>query len=350
MSCRYVAAAALLLGLVTSTEAEEERSVLTSLQDARAIAATVDELPPIERERLQQLRDQFSQLTVAQQQQMRELHRRLWDSPKGEQLFGILERYRDWLSSLSAGQRDDLLALPVPQRIQAISRLKAEQDASRLAEQSDELVQSDAEVVVWVRKLVQDREVEIIRLLPPDVRAHLESMANHKQKSRVLMYAAARHAVFRELEPPSPQELGNLMAGLSLKARQHLESVSDPEQKMAIIYRWIETSWRSRHRYLKISEAKLESFYANELTSDERELLDRLPAEEMQEKLKQSYIESRLERLRGSVRRPDGSIGPPPRFEGPRDHPPGGPPDGRRGPPNRGPNRANPGRHRPPQR
>lgn len=303
---------------------EDDPAVLVSSHDAREVARTLDSLSPLDRNRLQRLSTQFQRLNPDEQDRMRKLHRELWDSPDGQRLFGVLERYRDWLTTLSAGQRDDLLALSCQDRVAAIGQIKAEQDAKRFSEQAQGLTQSDAQAVGrWLRDYLTRNSEHILQQLPTEMQNHIRGIESKQRKMKTLMMAAIRHQLLRDLPPPQPDEMAELMEQLSPAARQHLESLNSSRDRLVTVRGWIEANWNSRFRYARVTDEQLEQLYTS-LPADEQERLDRLPAEEMRSALRHLHHEQRMLR-RG---RP-GEGGPrPPHFEGQRGPPP--PPRGRR--------------------
>lgn len=90
----------------------------------------VHQMPQIERDRLQRNWETFQQLSVAQQQEVRELHIQISNQP--ESVHALLETYAIWLQTLSPGERDDLRrAATAPERIALVRQFKSKQDETR---------------------------------------------------------------------------------------------------------------------------------------------------------------------------------------------------------------------------
>jgi hypothetical protein len=320
----FMAAQLFMVAPAQARPDEDEPAALVSLRDAREVARALDSMSPIERDRLQRMRTQFESLSAEEQDRMRQLHQQLWESPDGQRLFGVLERYRDWLTTLSAGQRDDLLALSAEHRVAAIGRMKAEQDAKRFAEQAPGLTQSDAQAVGrWLRDYLVQNAENILQQLPDEVERHIRSVDNKQRQMKFLTMVAIRHQLLRHLPPPRPEELQQLLKSLSPAARQHLESLDSTPDRLAMVRGWIEANWNSRFRYSRVTDEQLEKFYMS-LPADEQEQLDRLPAPELQASLRRLYHEQRMMRRPPSPpgRRPEAGGPRPPRFDGQRGPPP----------------------------
>ncbi|MBI1344808.1 hypothetical protein GC163_00815 [bacterium] len=90
----------------------------------------VHQMPEIERDRLQRNWETFQQLTVEQQQAIRELHIAIASEP--EAIHALLETYAIWLQTLSPGERDDLRrATSSGERIALVRQFKSRQDETR---------------------------------------------------------------------------------------------------------------------------------------------------------------------------------------------------------------------------
>jgi len=90
----------------------------------------VQQMPQIERDRLQRNWETFQQMSAAQQQAIRELHLQIASQP--ESVHALLETYAIWLQTLSPGERDDLRrAESAPARIALVRQFKSKQDETR---------------------------------------------------------------------------------------------------------------------------------------------------------------------------------------------------------------------------
>lgn len=331
----------LLILLPVPGRAQDDVTALVRMQDAREIATVVKSLPVDQQSRLQRLNEQFANLPKAEQNRLRQLHRELWESEHGSRLYGVLERYRDWLATLSAGQRDDVLSLPIEERVAAIERIKNQQHAERFANQAQGLVPSDtATVGRWLRDYVVAHEQDFLKLLSPDMRKRITDSKNPQRRTRSLMILVGKNQLMKQVSPPRPEEFDELIQRLSPTAKKRLESATDGQARIEIVHNWMEASLNSRVRFFKISAEMLDKFYTKELNPDQQERLDRLPATEMQSELRRMFIDSRMKRMMdqggpGHEGRERGRGGPPHMRDDGQPPPFGRPPDGPRRRPER---------------
>ena len=80
----------------------------------------IQEMSPGQRETAQRNQERFKQLPKQEQDRLRAMHDSISKTPDGEQLRQVMLRYHEWLKTLPAGERFDLLSLPPEKRIEQI--------------------------------------------------------------------------------------------------------------------------------------------------------------------------------------------------------------------------------------
>jgi hypothetical protein len=146
------------------------------------------------------------------------------------------------------------------------------------------------------------------------------------------------------LPQPSPEQVDHLVQQLSEKAQERFRSQSDDSQRQRLVQQWIQAAQLCRWLPPPVSEEELQRFFVEDLSSDERESLEKLPRELLSRELKRRYFHHQLrrrlpgnefERGRPPGERPRRPYGRP-SFD--HDRPPRNGRD-RGGPPRRGPER-----------
>lgn len=288
--------------------------------------AYVASLSTAEQEQLLARWESFQKLDPARQQELRALHDELNRQPDAEQLRGVLERYAQWLASLSAVQRAELEKLPAKERIARIKQLQQEQSLM----QARQLSADD------MRAIGQWMQQRLLESVPETYRAQLEQMSEAERHRTLVRLAMQRWMQRdpRERQPLSAADVAELRSHLSPEGQARLDRIDVADRQM-LVADWVRASvWRQLSPRdgggaggrTNVDEQELRRFYHEELSETQREHLLELPADEMQRQLRQMYFQ-RGERF-GPGPRPDFGRGGPPQGQERR----GPPPDDRRGP------------------
>lgn len=327
-------AAACLVGCIlgwcdlTCAQADEDPQGASPdrLDKTRAVAnikSRLSQMSAVERDRLERQRQQFDRLSDSDQEKMRKLHERLCNDPEGDRLFQVLQHYREWLTTLSPGERDDLMAKEPAARAVAIAKMKTQQDARNFAHQADGLSESDATSVFrWIEGYVNKHQSVLMEHIPQEVKRRLGRL-DEQRRAQAMVFAVARHRAMRHLPEPTDEDFELLMPQLSSQAKQKLESAEQGAERVEMIKTWIEASWQARFQYAKVDRESLQRFFREQLTAEDREQLERLPAKEMHERLLWMYRSRRQFRGIGRPPPPPGQQGSPrdgrpPRRDSPR--------------------------------
>lgn len=270
---------------------------------ANAITASSDlrtqvvKLGATEREELLRHLESFDRLGPEDKRNMCQLHRQLNDLSNRDSLLGILLRYSEWLRSLPAGQRVELLGLPTPERIDEITRLVQQQERQRLdefAERGLRAADRDA-ILAWMNGVIRRREGEILSLLLPEVRRRAVRM-DGADRRRMLILTLRRRAVqqrdFLQGLEFSAAEIDKLSARLSLEAGRTLHEVPSDAERRALQRRWITAAFVSRMT-ARIRSDELMQFWKS-LDTSQRDSLERLPRDRMRSELQRMLIRQRF--------------------------------------------------------
>jgi hypothetical protein len=313
--------------------------------------ARIERMDAERKQRLRKAQGQFEALDPAEQEELRELSRKIEAHPQADQLLTVMERYCEWLSTLSVYERDELRELPPAEKIEKIKELRARKANRRKGwaggrgrfggERLWKLAsQEEAALGRWIDQYAGRNLPKLLEALPEPGRQELLD-----ELQRVEDDPNARRKLFARLwmrwqlaEPgrPMPIEesaLEQLQSELSAEIRESLEKFR-PEARRFFVRSLIGTF------VFLHSQEELSEHLQNELTPEERDRLTTLPPEEARRLLWWHYVRSKLPdgvppfsghhrpgwRPGGFFGRPSGGpSGPRGGFDR-RKRPPGGPP------------------------
>jgi hypothetical protein len=149
----------LVAGLVLIGQVDLASSPEDSRRDnQQRLASMSDE----ELSELKSHKQRFDALSPSEQDQLRQLHAQLSNHPQEAQLRVVLDRYYEWLKTLNATERAELLSLTSDQRIDRIRELRQEQRGERFSLVIDELSADDrTKLFQWVENLARQKQADI---------------------------------------------------------------------------------------------------------------------------------------------------------------------------------------------
>ncbi len=254
----------------------------------QALKGMISQMPVADKERLLRFYDRFSRLSEEEQQRLRQLHAALQHDPDAATLQRVMENYYDWLQTLSAYRRAELLDLKPKDRLAAVEkRWQSERRRDgdrRLSDKENEAL------LAFLQEFAARHESEF-----------LAAQSDPKQRARLAnLGPGLRHlAFFREVwqpwmaaggktPPPMMTEAdwGRLKAALSPSMREKLEKMPAAEQwrsladwlRMAVQQRAFTRGPRS---HTLDEDQRLLEFFEHGLSDDERDRLLAMPSEEM---------------------------------------------------------------------
>jgi len=258
---------------------------------------------PEAKARLANLQQRLSNLKPQRRQEIARLYDQIVAQANAEERLNTLRNYHKWVRQLTPGQQNDLLALPVDQRMQRIERHRAdlETSAERRREQQQRLQQMAPltphdvkNLGRWFMAVAQQHREEVLQVglrrpweVPP-----LRDAVAHR---RLFYFTKALHWL-RSTADLDSLGLKRLQAQLSSEPARILSEAQDEEQKRRLLAGWVFTAMRvitvsKDIGEPMVGEEELEEFFSHVLSSDQREHLLSLPQDEFERKLRQLYFE-----------------------------------------------------------
>ena len=316
-------AGTLVLGLLVSRALGEDPPALAepprplgTLVDDREVQKAVRALSPAGKEALRKKQERFEALSSKERQRLREFHRELWGRPDAERLYVVLKDYHEWLKTLPAAERADILELPPSERVTRIRQLQQLGPPAR-PDVNVPLTFEDVRALSgWAMRYVERHQQEIIAQFPAEIQQRWSQGQDSRWRRGMLLMAVMRGK--SGLPVPTAAEIEDLAAHLSPAPRAQLRECASDEQRLKLIQSWLRFSRSSIFRRLpRTNPEQLMQFYLHELSPEQRAQLEPLPPAEMQAALRRMFLEYHAtgDVPRG-LRPPD--WGPPPNGDGPR--------------------------------
>ena len=194
-------------------------SAVTVASDRSDAIERIGQMTQQERQEIQNKRKRFEQLSVDEQKKVRTLHEQIEQHDSRQKLVTAMNRYNEWLKTLSASQRAELLEMPKEKRLEQIRILKGKSDRERLSRMiSANLTKDDmSHVASWIQEFAKGHRPELLEAMPDKMRRGLRD----KFDARIQFFLL--HNAFRKngkLPNPSDAEIESLVNGLSSEARK----------------------------------------------------------------------------------------------------------------------------------
>ena len=309
-SCRSLLLIAAMMAGVGSGWSDEPSRELGCLQDAREIRVALEQLDHAEREQLRRQSKTFAGLPDREKRRLRAFHAHLMATDDPERLYGLMKRYRDWLGSLSANERAEIMDLPMEDRVAAIKAKMVAMSSQPLpaSELSPQDMRTFAKVLIT---FVQRHEKELKQRLPEATQRELQALQPPQRMwtlaQRVLEADPQTNVDTQPADNPRVPDRGvpdlldtnaivpRLMDSLSPSARDQLAAAVEADRERELFLSWLEAM---RLRHFRMSRERLQQFFERELSPEERNRLEGLPPEEMKKQLQELFRQRFRERRR----------------------------------------------------
>ena len=267
--------------------------------DYGQVVARLEALSPEEKTKILQKKERFDALSATEQDRLRQLHRELTQRQDGDRLFGVLERYNDWLKTLTAAQQAELMGLPIEQRLGKIKELQRVQIQSHFYELSLQLEKEDIETIyAWMEDFVTRRQDEILAKIDPRFAAQIIATPSPQYRRYLLVrtvFAFRRSANSQPPVSPTDADLTALAAQLSPTLKFELVTQKTDENRRSLVMTCARYAVYARYAPPPPSDEELSRFYSSKLLSPEdRERVEKLEPRQMKRELIQLYNRNRF--------------------------------------------------------
>ncbi|MEQ8790605.1 MAG: hypothetical protein RIC55_30185 [Pirellulaceae bacterium] len=264
----------------------------------------LEQMSAQEKQELQGKSTRFYELPEGEQERLREMHKQLNAHPESARLRQVMDRYAQWLRTLPSGERAELLSLSEEERIPRIRELMQQHEAQQFHRLvSSKLPAHDLRSIYeWLNDIAQRHEKEILAEASDEFRRRYgEEEDDESRRRRMLVFALTSRR--GDLPFVQTTDVEQLVDRLSPEARDALAEMRTAEDRGRLLRDWVRGAIFARMNP-PVSEEKLREFFVNELDSEQRQRLESLSAEQMQQELQRMYNFSRFRREDGRGRPP----------------------------------------------
>jgi hypothetical protein len=255
---------------------EQRRSRLERMTDAEKTAL-------LEKKR------RFDDLPDEQKYQLRKLCEDLTAHPQRDHLRKLLERYNDWLRTLSPGTKAEILSLPIKQRVARIEADLNKPDPQRFQRFfGSPLSREDLNVInQWLDQFIDHHIKEILAALPDNRFDEIKLRYDPDKHRRRLAFILFR-LESPNLPRPTREDEQRLQEALSPEAQKVLKNGTSEEEVSQMLGHWIRGATFFRVTY-SFSREELDKFVAT-IDANQRERLESLPRDQMYRELNWMYF------------------------------------------------------------
>ena len=234
--------------------------------------------------------ERFERLAPEEQARRIALEAQLASDPQQAELRDTMQRYQQWLKTLSSSQRAELRTLPVDKRVARVVQLRQAQEVE-LARRQDQRAMA---------ALVESRLLS--QVSDPGLRDKLTAAPEF----------ARRAVLFRQMGPQgmqelrrdlTPEELAAIGPEVSESLRQQLQGAGADEARQRLVSQRLREVRRQLFEGDGLSllawmgqepEPELDRFFKDDLTDLQRESLLSLPPDQMRYRLRRLYLHEKF--------------------------------------------------------
>ena len=234
--------------------------------------------------------ERFERLAPEEQARRIAMEAELAADPQQAELRDTMQRYQQWLKTLSSAQRAELRTLPVDKRVARVAELRQAQEVE-LARRQDQRAMA---ALVESRLLARVSDVGL------------------RDKLTAAPEFARRAVLFRQMGPQgmqelrrdlTPEELAAIEPELSESLRQQLQATGADEARQRIVSQRLREVRRQLFEGDGLSllawmgqepEPELDRFFKDDLTDLQRESLLSLPPDQMRYRLRRLYLHEKF--------------------------------------------------------
>ncbi len=214
-----------------------------------------------------------------------------------------MHSYTQWLLALPSVERRRILSLPREERFVEVEKIVNEQKASRFKELLNSRLDFDDLSVVgdWMNGWLKTDKVnvsklalEVIENLDEELQQRISSIQDPAAQLRMTIFASLEKIGMQkwtEMFPQWQRNINQLLSKISPTAREIYEEAQGEKEQLQLVMRWAHNAFLAkRFNWMNIDDRALAQFYQEELSVKDRDMVDRLPAEQYKATLRRLYF------------------------------------------------------------
>ncbi len=224
-------------------------SIPNSITERRAWIAN---LTPDRKLELNRNLEKFDALSVDEKQALHGIDEYLRANPdQADQLTHLMQRYHDWLKTLTPAERADLSDTTTPeQHLAEIKKIKKEQEGrlfARLGSGRSGPRGDTGQTLRWMEDFAAQHEKDILEALPEDQQQEFKKLEQRGGSEHGGPRFYQRRLAFELFRPNSPvkmpeiteADLQPLLTQLSSDKQTELKAATDTDQRAEVMRQWI---------------------------------------------------------------------------------------------------------------
>ena len=286
---------ALILGMMNLSSVISQQPLPKTVKD-------LQQLPPKQRNELQQKKVRFNQLSEEEKAAYREFNAKLNAAPNQQRLRAVMMTYNKWLLDLDDSLRERILAMPLEQRLQEVVHWVRQEQEQRFKELLDTNLKHDdlLQVGQWYNGWL-DRQTENLAELGKSIEDKvaqkiIEQTIDARQRGTIIVFYLLReqgdmkwHDWFEDWQT----DVTSLMGSLSETAQLFYASAESDQQRLQLLLRWGYYSFVAQSMQ-GVTDDELLEFYKSEMSREDREILDRQQPASVIPMLRRFYFQYRM--------------------------------------------------------
>jgi len=284
---------------VSDPAAAEHGSAGDSLEARRL---QISRMSPGEQQELLRKQERFLALPPAEQDRLRALQAAIDADEHAEKLHEILVRYHEWLKTLTPAQRAELADSTPEDRVRLIKKFKVQQHIARQQQHLAELLTSDdfREILRWTESVIWANREPLFAEMDSSRRESMQKLDTPQQRRALMAYAferSRRGTGSRSMSIVTEKDIAKLSEKLSDSAKTELTQAPDLSAQRRMLGGWVRMAmhrletWQAARRLAPLVGEDLVQFFQHDLKSQQREILLKMPQEQMREELRRLYLE-----------------------------------------------------------
>ncbi|MBT3891822.1 MAG: hypothetical protein HOA14_03860 [Planctomycetaceae bacterium] len=276
-------------------------------QSAPKSLQELSQWPALERAKFQQKQARFELLEENEKRDLRQFQQMLQKDPARDVLNQIMHSYTQWVLALPPGEaKRRFLDLPREERLVEVEKIIREKKNSRFKELLNSRLDLDDLSIVddWMHGWMKTEQVnvskltlEVINTLSEEIQQRISSTQDPANQMRMALFASIENIEMQkwtEMFPQWQQNTDQLLSKISPTARDIYKKTQGEREQLQLVMRWAYYAFLAkRFNWMNVDDRALAKFYQEELSAKDRDMVDRLPAEQYKTTLRRLYFRSK---------------------------------------------------------
>jgi hypothetical protein len=252
--------------------------------------ARLQAMLPHEKEELARKKVRYDNLTAEEKERLKRLNEEIASDPNAPQLQEVMDRYHEWLKTLSASQLAELRDMPEADRLERIKRIMREQQRRTFLQIAREASPEDLEVVYeWNKEFIEENRERLLRSLPGEFGRRIAENPDKDRQTLILMYIMLTRPPRPDHPRPGKEEVEKLIPRLSPESQRVFNDTPDIFTRIQLLSIW---SWGALwgKAFPNVTSQQLAEVFAK-IPSWDRDRLEKMTPADRDQELRLKYAQ-----------------------------------------------------------